>query len=395
MKTNSLFCKALMTLSLTAFLSSCTKDNTAEAQVITTTTTTVTTSATSGKTIRIALLLDTSNSMDGLIDQAKSQLWNIVNELSKAKCGNDERPAIQIALYEYGNDRLSMQEGYVRQVLSFTEDLDKVSHELFALTTNGGSEFCGKVIQTSIKELSWNADGKDLQMIFIAGNESFAQGPVNFREAVQHAKSKNVVVNTIFCGNFEEGRNSDWQTGANLALGSYMSIDQDRKTVYIATPYDDQIANMNINLNNTYIYYGSEGATKKESQVQEDRNAASYGQANSVSRTVTKSKAVYKNSSWDLVDAKKDKGLKVEEVSESELPAEMKGMTAPQKVAYVDKKEKEREAIRTEITTLSVKRETYIKEKQKAADPNAKTLDNAMMTAIKQQAKTKKFEFSE
>ena len=36
--------------------------------------------------IKVALLLDTSNSMDGLIDQAKAQLWDIVNELSYAKC---------------------------------------------------------------------------------------------------------------------------------------------------------------------------------------------------------------------------------------------------------------------------------------------------------------------
>ena len=34
--------------------------------------------------IKVALLLDTSNSMDGLIDQAKAQLWQIVNELSYA-----------------------------------------------------------------------------------------------------------------------------------------------------------------------------------------------------------------------------------------------------------------------------------------------------------------------
>ena len=38
-------------------------------------------------TVQIALLLDTSNSMDGLINQAKSQLWDIVNEFSLAKCG--------------------------------------------------------------------------------------------------------------------------------------------------------------------------------------------------------------------------------------------------------------------------------------------------------------------
>ena len=32
-------------------------------------------------TIQIAILLDSSNSMDGLIDQTRSQLWNVVNAL--------------------------------------------------------------------------------------------------------------------------------------------------------------------------------------------------------------------------------------------------------------------------------------------------------------------------
>ena len=57
--------------------------------------------------VKIALLLDTSNSMDGLINQAKAQLWDIVNEFTYARCGNEVRPALQIALYEYGNDDIS------------------------------------------------------------------------------------------------------------------------------------------------------------------------------------------------------------------------------------------------------------------------------------------------
>ena len=56
--------------------------------------------------IQAAILLDVSNSMDGLIEQAKSQLWKIVNELAGAKCDDGSRPNIKIALYEYGNDGL-------------------------------------------------------------------------------------------------------------------------------------------------------------------------------------------------------------------------------------------------------------------------------------------------
>ena len=72
--------------------------------------------------IMLALLLDTSNSMDGLIEQAKSQLWRIVNELAAAKCDDGARPQIKIALYEYGNDNLPASEGYVRQVVALTSD---------------------------------------------------------------------------------------------------------------------------------------------------------------------------------------------------------------------------------------------------------------------------------
>jgi len=43
------------------------------------------TTATSANKIKVALLLDTSNSMDGLIEQAKSQLWKIVGALANVE----------------------------------------------------------------------------------------------------------------------------------------------------------------------------------------------------------------------------------------------------------------------------------------------------------------------
>jgi hypothetical protein len=183
------------------------------------------------KSIQLALLLDTSNSMDGLIDQAKSQLWKIVNELAKAECDDATRPVIRIALYEYGNDGLPSSEGYIRQVSALTGDLDVISEKLFALTTNGGNEFCGQVINTSLKQLDWSPSAADLKIIFIAGNEPFTQGRVPFYTACELAKEKNVVVNTIFCGLFGEGISTSWKNGADLTGGTYMSIEQDRKTV--------------------------------------------------------------------------------------------------------------------------------------------------------------------
>jgi hypothetical protein len=344
------------------------------------------------QSIMLAILLDTSNSMDGLIDQAKSQLWKIVNELAAAKCADGRKPNIKIALYEYGNDRLPSSEGYIRMVNPLTDDLDLISEKLFSLTTNGGSEFCGQVIHTSLKQLNWSDSRADLKMIFIAGNEPFTQGSVSHRLACGVAKEKDVVVNTIHCGNFEEGIRTQWKEGADLTGGNYMSIEQDRKTVYIASPYDDKIASLNDQLNKTYVYYGESGDKKRESQATQDSNAASYGQANKVERAVSKSSHAYRNSSWDLVDASKEDEQAIVKAEEKYLPSEMKGMNGDQRKAYVKQKATEREKIQQEIQTLNKKRQEYIVQNtpKELAD---NMLDAAMLKAIREKARVKNLSF--
>ncbi len=344
------------------------------------------------QSIQLAILLDTSNSMDGLIDQAKSQLWKIVNELAAAKCADGKKPSIKIALYEYGNDNLSSHEGYIRQVSGLTDDLDLISEKLFSLSTNGGNEFCGHVINSSLRQLAWSTSPNDLKMIFIAGNEPFTQGGIAYRTACGLAREKSVVVNTIFCGPFDEGMNTNWKDGADITGGSYMSIEQNRKTVYIPTPYDDRISALNEKLNQTYVYYGASGASKKEMQAAQDSNAETYGQANKVERAVSKSSHAYRNSSWDLVDASKENEEIVAKAKDEELPKEMKGMSVPQRQAYVKEKADERTKIQSEIQTLNKKRQDYLATNtpKEASDT---MLDAAMIKAIKEKAKDKNLNF--
>ncbi|MRX63356.1 VWA domain-containing protein [Maribacter luteus] len=342
-------------------------------------------------TVKIALLLDTSNSMDGLINQAKSQLWDIVNKFTHAKCGNDSRPQLQIALYQYGNDNLSSKEGYIQQVLDFSNDLDEISEKLFSLTTNGGEEYCGQVIQTSLKQLDWGKNPDNLKMIFIAGNEPFTQGKLNYKDAVTNATEKDVVVNTIFCGNYEQGINGDWKKGATLTGGEYMAIDHNKRIVHIDTPYDDIIIKLNGKLNKTYISYGSLGASKMAMQAEQDANAEALEETVIVKRAVSKSSRMYKNSSWDLVDAMDDKDFDVSEIKKEQLPAELQGKSTSEIERYIETKKRERADIQKEIQELNSKREVYIAENQKE---NAKgELENAMLEAIKKQAEKKNYKW--
>ena len=341
------------------------------------------------QTIKVALLLDTSSSMDGLINQAKAQLWEIVNELSYAKYGI-KKPHLEIALYEYGNSNLSAKEGYIKQVLQFSSDLDEISEKLFSLTTNGGSEFCGQVIQTSLNELSWGKNKNDLRLIFIAGNEPFTQGKVNYKDAITNAKEKDIVINTIFCGNYNNGISGMWQDGAVSGGGDYMTINQDKKIVHIVTPYDDEIIILNKKLNATYIYFGNKGYSKYSNQEKQDSNALTINKEVEVKRTISKSSRLYDNSTWDLVDADKNRKVDYAKIEKKKLPKELQNKSTDEIKIYVKEQGKKRKEIQEKIKELDTKRRSYIAKKQQ--EGNSKNeLDNVMIKAIKRQAKLKNY----
>lgn len=345
-----------------------------------------------GKTkIQIALLLDTSSSMDGLIDQARSQLWRIINELAVAH-KDGKIPQLEVALFEYGNSTIPSGEGHLRMITSFTGDLDKISAELYALTTNGGDEYCGLVIDTSTRNLQWDNNDNNLKLIFIAGNEPFDQGEMSYKDAILKAKRKGIIVNTIFCGDGKTGIETWWKDGADISGGQYISIDQNIQVRTISAPQDAEITRLGIELNNTYIAYGNAGRNKKLEQKKQDSNAAGKSASIAAERSISKASAHYDNTDWDIVDAASKGSIDLKNISKDQLPDEMKSMSTKEREEYVAKMEKKREEIKSRINKLNEDRRVYI-EKVRKESASENTLDSAIIKTVREQAEKKNFKF--
>lgn len=341
--------------------------------------------------VQMAILLDTSGSMEGLIEQAKTQLWKIVNEMALAR-KKGVSPRLEVALYEYGKSSLPASEGYMRMIVPLSVDLDRISEELFKLKTNGGSEYCGQVIRDAVSDLQWSKTNDHLKVIFIAGNEPFTQGTVDYVKSCQNAISKSIIVNTIFCGNYNQGVQTKWKHGADLADGKYMNIDHNMKVVHIPAPQDDEIIALGKKLNSTYIAYGHKRSKMIARQKAQDSNAAESGKGAMVQRQVAKSSVQYNNAAWDLVDAEKEGKVKVEELEEDMLPEVMKKMDKKQRKEFVQKKNKEREQLQKKIAELRQARDKYVAEKRKKMAGD-QSLDSAIINAIREQAKKKNYKF--
>ena len=338
-------------------------------------------------TIQLALILDTSSSMDGLIDQARTQLWTVVNTLDGATF-HGATPRLEIAIYEYGNDTLSARDGWIRQVQPFTSELDVVSEALFSLTTNGGRELAGRAIERSVEELDWRGDAGTLRIAYVAGNEDFEQGLFGSKAAINDAREQGIVVNTVFCGSPDDADADGWRAAADHSGGRFASIDHNYVQAYIAAPQDDAIARIGQEINDTYIRYGADGARGYDNLVAQDGNMAKYGKGNVVTRSVSKSSRMYRNDSWDLVDAIDSKSVGYGEVDRETLPEGLRGLSDAELEAHVEAQKAKRTQLQGELSKLASEREEFLAE---ARTDGGGGLDQAILGGIREQAEAAGF----
>jgi hypothetical protein len=364
--------------------------------------------------IQIAIMLDISGSMQGLISQAQSQLWNIVNTVAKANC-DGKVPNIELALYEYGNDgNPGNVAPYLRQISNFSQDLDVISEKLFELVTIGSHENCGAVIQDGLDKLEWSKDANTIKIIFIAGNESFSQGNVSYKEACANAVKNGVIINTIYCGDCNVGIKELWKDGADKGKGYYSCINTNAQEVYIESPYDDVILKYNDSLNSTYINYvdkvilerkKSEGISESEAinqnnfsksnQTTQDFNAGSFSKGTMINRAVSKSNsALYRANDWDLVTNAMNNQVDWNTIEKKSLPLEYQNYSIEELKTIVEKMIILRKKFESEIKNLNAQRDAFVLDKKKSMSDNQEnTLEKALTNGIKKQIEDKGCQF--
>lgn len=335
--------------------------------------------------VELAICLDTSGSMQGLIDAARQKLWEIVNDLATAR----PTPDLRVALLTFGNDGHAAENGWVRVDADFTPDLDVISQQLFALTTNGGTELVGRVLDASAR-LAWTPGTDALKLVIVAGNESADQDQeIPFRDVCPRLIADGVLVNAIYCGPEADDIAPGWRDVARLADGQFASIDQDQGTIVVETPFDAKLTELSTAINGTFCWFGDAGVAACANQVAQDQNAGSLNLAAAATRAQTKANGLYWNRN-DLVHAIGTGATKLEDVKPEDLPEEMREMSLEERKAHLEKQAAERARIEAEINELAKKRDAFVAAEmtRRAADAQS-GFDTAVRAAIREQARAK------
>jgi Mg-chelatase subunit ChlD len=337
--------------------------------------------------VDVVFVLDTTGSMADLIQTAKEKIWSIATTMASAQ----QTPEIRIGLVAY-RDR---SDAYVTKVVDLSEDLDSVYATLMDFEANGGGdtpESVNKALYDAVHNMSWSQQDQAYQVIFLVGDAPphMDYNEVRYPEIVASAKEKGIVINTIHCGEISTTV-APWTQIASLGQGDFFQVEQAGGAVAFTTPFDKEIANLSAKLDDTRLYYGTEG----EKDKMREKVAATDKLHEGASYAARARRGVFNASSGgrtnllgenELVDAVVSGGVDLSELEEDALPEALVTMAPAEQEAFVAGLAEERADLHRQIKELSQDRDAYLEKKVEEAGGLKSSLDQKLYDAVKEQA---------
>lgn len=341
--------------------------------------------------VDLVLCVDVSGSMEELLDACRKQLWDVCNLFARAL----PTPRLRVALITFGGESAGEENGYVRLVVPFTDELDRVYERLMALSTGGGTELVGRALHVSLDRLDWRRDPRGLSLVFVAGNESADQDTTfSFRAQAQKAAQRQIRVCAVYCGQDEQDADAaSYRELARLGGGRYAAIDPGAERS-IPTPYDAELARLGREINETYLPFGAHGAARQKAQLLQDENSARSGAATLAARMQIKgSAALYCNRSWDLVDACAEEDFDLAKLPDAALPPALRGKSLAEKRALVEAQRARRKALQDRLRALGAQRDAFVAAERARLQGLEQSLGFALEQAVRSLAKEAGFCF--
>ena len=346
--------------------------------------------------IEVVFALDTTGSMANLIEAAKEKIWSIATTMASAQ----QAPEIRIGLVAY-RDR---GDAYVTQVTDLSADLDSMYATLMDYQAGGGGdtpESVNAALDAAVQQMSWSGQDDTYRAIFLVGDAPPHMDYPNERrypEILAEANARGIVVNTIRCGESTETERT-WQQIAAATQGEYFSVGQSGNAIAIATPYDEPMARLSAELDETRLYFGDDVA-KAETAAKVAATEKLHEFASLASRA--------RRAAFNTLEAGRDNlfgendlltaieaGTSLEEIEEAELPATVRAMAPAAREAYVVEQAEKRKELSERITQLARQRDAYLAAEAAAIEDADDSLDYQVFEAVRSQAATKGLSYSE
>jgi len=255
--------------------------------------------------IDVVFCLDLSGSTNGLLDDVREKLWEIVNQVNSYK----PAPEFRIGVIGFSRASFGSSTSYVKVLQPLTTDFDLLNFELYKLkaAVEKGDQIVGEAIKTAVRQMNWSGESDALKVVFLVGNGMVNAGGNDYREACDQALKRGIIINAVYCRtrNNVDKELPGWREIARLTGGEQYDIRiHKRAPIILTSPNTIEFKELAGMLSETYLYYGEQGFERYKMMASIDSKAKSANEMTFESRLFYKisDRFQFHQQYWDLVD---------------------------------------------------------------------------------------------
>jgi len=116
--------------------------------------------------VEVVFCLDTTGSMTGLIEGAKSKVWAICNQILNGRPMPNLRVGL-VAFRDKGDE-------YVTKVYDLRDDLDEVYADVQTFVATGGGdtpEAVNQALDDAVNKISWSRDPATMKILYLVAHQ--------------------------------------------------------------------------------------------------------------------------------------------------------------------------------------------------------------------------------
>jgi Mg-chelatase subunit ChlD len=338
--------------------------------------------------IEVVFVLDTTSSMNGLIQAAKEKIWSIATTMASAQ----QNPDIRMGLVAF-RDR---GDAYITRSYDLSNDLDSTYASLMDFRAEGGGdgpESVNQALHDAVHDMSWSGDNNTYKVIFLVGDappHMDYHNDVKYPLTLETARMKGIVVNAIQSGQHQYTKPA-WQAIASLGQGHYFQVEDSGNTVAVSTPYDEKLSALAAELEATRLYFGNremkqaqQSKLKANARLRKELSSEALARRDSFNATASGKANLLGDR--ELVEAISSGRVKLDTIEEENLPASLQALAPAEQMEVIGEQAKRRDELQQEIRQLSASRSDFIKQKIKADGGAENSLDEKIYRAVKEQA---------
>ena len=327
--------------------------------------------------VEVVFCLDTTGSMTGMIDGAKSKIWAICNQMLNGR----PMPILKVGLVAFRDKG----DEYVTKVFDLRDDLDEVYADVQTFVATGGGdspEAVNQALDDAVNKISWSRDRNTLKILYLVGD---APPHMDYLDDVKYpttcalAAQRGILINAIQCGN-DADCTKHWKDIAERGKGGYFAIPQNGGTKGSPTPFDRRLAEINAELARSTLVFGD--PTKRVADLKKAKVVESLAAEVAADRAgyLAKEGRVAR---YDLLDAISAGKFALASIPSQQLPEELQKLTPKERAEYLAKIADKRAKLLAEAKELDRQRATHL---MKEMDKNKESFDGQVLLMLRKQA---------